>query len=172
MQYINYRENKQRGTADFPLEFHHVSPAHPQYLMSFHWHVEFEIIRILEGRFLLSLDEQELTVSKGSVIFIPAGSVHAGTPEEGCVYECIVFDINMLMNKSDSCCRQLQKIINHEVELYSVYPDTYNDIHKTVWSLFDAVSAKIQAYELIVQGALYQFFGTILSEKNITRHLP
>lgn len=165
MQYINYRETKQRGTADFPLEFHHVAPAHPQYLMSFHWHVEFEIIRILKGHLTLTLDEQELRVSKGSVIFIPAGALHAGVPGDGCVYECIVFDVNMLMNKSDSCCRQIRRIINHEVEPYSVYPDTYNNIHKIVWALFDAVSSRGSAYELVVQGTLYQFFGTILSEK-------
>ena len=47
MQYINYRENRRRGTADFPLEYYHVTASHPQYVMSFHWHVEFELIRIL-----------------------------------------------------------------------------------------------------------------------------
>ena len=43
MQYINYRENRRRGTADFPLEYYHVTASHPQYVMSFHWHVEFEL---------------------------------------------------------------------------------------------------------------------------------
>ena len=47
MQYINYRESRQRGTVDFPLEYHHVSPSHPQYEMALHWHVEFELIRVL-----------------------------------------------------------------------------------------------------------------------------
>ena len=51
MQYINYRENRRRGTADFPLEYYHVTASHPQYVMSFHWHVEFELIRILSGSF-------------------------------------------------------------------------------------------------------------------------
>ena len=164
MQYINYRENRQRGTVDFPLEFHHVSPSHPQYFMSFHWHVEFEIIRVLNGRFILTIDEQELPVSAGSVIFIPAGALHAGIPEDNCVYECIVFDMNMLMNKSDSCCKHIFKVTNHEIELFPVYPNSYNDIHKIMWTLFDSVSSRRPGFELIVQGALYQFFGTILSE--------
>ena len=34
MQYINYRENRRRGTADFPLEYYHVTASHPQYVMS------------------------------------------------------------------------------------------------------------------------------------------
>ena len=47
MHYINYRENRQRGTVDFPIELHHVTSNHPQYHMPIHWHVEYEIIRVL-----------------------------------------------------------------------------------------------------------------------------
>ena len=78
---------------DFPLEFYHVTPAHPQYLMRIHWHVEFELIRVLEGNLLLTIDEQEQLIPKNSVIFIPAGALHSGVPTDDCVYECIVFDI-------------------------------------------------------------------------------
>lgn len=78
MQYINYRESWQRGTVDFPVEYHHITPAHPQYIMSLHWHVEFEIMRIIKGTFLLSIDEEEFTVHAGSSIIVPAGALHAG----------------------------------------------------------------------------------------------
>ena len=171
MQYINYRETRQRGTADFPLEFHHVTSTHPQYLMSFHWHVEFEIIRILKGTFTLTLDEQEVCVSEGSTIFIPAGSLHAGIPSDGCIYECIVFDLNMLMNKSDTCCHLIRQILNHEIELLPVYTPSYDNIHLIAWSLFDAMATKNPGYELLVQGALYQFFGTIFS-RNYYSDMP
>ena len=71
MQYINYRESRQRGTADFPIEYHHVSPTHPQYIMALHWHVEFELIRILSGSLKLTVDEEEYTAKAGSSCFIP-----------------------------------------------------------------------------------------------------
>lgn len=164
MQYINYRESWQRGTVDFPFEYHHVTPMHPQYAMSLHWHIEFEIIRVLEGTLLLAIDEQEHTVSKGGSIFIPAGSVHSGIPD-GCTYECIVFDMNMLMNQNDSCCKLIRKIADHEVELEYVYSESYNDIHQTVWSLFDAISSKKEGYQLVVLGTLYQMIGAIFSNQ-------
>lgn len=164
MQYINYRESWQRGTVDFPVEYHHIPPSHPQYVMALHWHVEFEIIRILEGTFQLSIDEQEHTISKGSVIVIPAGVLHAGMPES-CIYECIVFDMNMLMNKNNSCQKLIRKIIDHEVELTCVYPESYNDIHQVVWSMFDATASRQEGYQLTVLGALYQMIGIIFSEK-------
>ena len=75
MQYINYRENRRRGTADFPLEYYHVTASHPQYVMSFHWHVEFELIRILSGSLTVTIDEIEFLAEAGDSIFIPAGSM-------------------------------------------------------------------------------------------------
>lgn len=164
MQYINYRESWQRGTVDFPVEYHHITPAHPQYIMSLHWHVEFEIMRIIKGTFLLSIDEEEFTVDAGSSIIVPAGALHAGTPQD-CTYECIVFDMNMLMNKNDSCRKLIRKIIDHEVELTYVFPESCNDIHQIVWSMFDAMASKKEGYQLIVLGALYQLTGSVFSEK-------
>ena len=164
MHYINYREAKKRGTLDFPVEFHHVSPTHLQHNMPLHWHVEFELIRVLEGSLLLTIDEQEQLIPKNSVIFIPAGALHSGVPSNNCVYECIVFDINMLMNKSDSCCKLIKKIIDLEIEPRSIFFEIYNDIHKIAWNLFDSLSTKLYGYELIVHGTLYQFFGAIISQ--------
>lgn len=164
MQYINYRESRKRGTADFPMEYHHVSPNHPQYNMALHWHVEFEFIRILKGSFKIIIDDQTFLVPEGSFIFIPAGALHEGVPFD-CEYDCLVFDMNMLMNKNDSCCRLLRKVINHEVEIPYVQYGSHNDFHQIVWTLFDAVSSKKDGYQLTVLGSLYQIIGIIFSEK-------
>lgn len=163
MQYINYRENRRRGTADFPLEYYHVTASHPQYVMSFHWHVEFELIRILSGSLTVTIDEIEFLAEAGDSIFIPAGSIHSGIPDD-CVYECLVFDMNMLMNKTDSCYRFLRQITDHEVSVQTHYPKICNTIHRTLWTLFDAAASKKEGYQLVVFGAMYQFFGTLFSE--------
>ena len=164
MHYTNYHESVQRGTMDFPLEFYHVTPNHPQYHMRIHWHVEFEFIRVLEGNLLLTIDEQDYNISKNSSVFIPSGSLHSAIPENSCVYDCIVMDPNMLLNKSDTCCKFIQQIINHELEIQSVYDESYDNIHRIIWSLFDALSFKPSGYQLLVQGSLYQFFGMVISE--------
>lgn len=165
MQYITYRESWQRGTADFPLEYHHVSPSHPQYIMALHWHVEFELIRILKGTLHLTIDEEEFDISTGTFAFIPAGALHAGVPND-CEYDCLVFDMNILMNKNDSCCMLIRKITDHEVNFDYVYPESCHDIHQIIWSMFDAVASKKDGYQMIVIGALYQMIGTIFSENH------
>lgn len=48
MKYINYKEERNHGTIDFPIEFYHVTPNHPRYDMSYHWHIEYELIRVLK----------------------------------------------------------------------------------------------------------------------------
>lgn len=164
MHYTNYHESKQRGTMDFPLEFYHVTQSHPQYFMRIHWHVEFEFIRVLEGNLLLTIDEQEFNIPKNSSVFIPSGALHSAIPENDCIYDCIVMDPNMLLNKSNTCCRFIQQIMNHELEIQSIYDEKYDNIHQIIWTLFDAIASKSTGYQLLVQGALYQFFGVVISQ--------
>jgi len=163
MHYTNYHESVQRGTMDFPLEFYHVTKIHPQYIMRIHWHVEFEFIRVLEGNLRLTIDDQEFNVQKDFSVFIPSGALHSAIPENNCVYDCIVMDPNMLMNKSDTCCKFVQQLINHEIEVQSIYDKKHNNIHQIIWELFDAVAFKPIGYQLLVLGSLYQFFGVIAS---------
>ena len=92
MQYWEYNEERQRGTQEFPVEFHHIDSRHPRYAMPYHWHMEFELIQILEGEFFLNLDQRELLLQKGDYALIGGSVLHGGFPRD-CVYECIVFDL-------------------------------------------------------------------------------
>lgn len=60
MHDLNHNEDRPRGTYEFPFEFHHIDHTHPRYVMSYHWHVEYEIIRILKGSLTVTLDEKVL----------------------------------------------------------------------------------------------------------------
>ena len=109
MKYMNYREEKKHGTFDFPIEFYHVGPTHPRYEMSYHWHIEYEIIRILKGEFLMTIGEEEFLARAGDIIFVKGGLLHGGIPVK-CMYECIVFNLDALMTSSPAGDRLLKKI--------------------------------------------------------------
>lgn len=68
MHDLDHNEDRPRGTYEFPFEFHHIDHTHPRYVMSYHWHVEYEIIRILEGSLTVTLDEKSFTAVKNDVI--------------------------------------------------------------------------------------------------------
>ncbi len=167
MQYLTYLERRTRGTTDFPVDYHHVSPGHPQYHMALHWHMEYELIRVLKNTFLMSLDETTIEVSEGSVVFVPSGLLHEGTPSD-CVYECIVFDMNMLISRNDSFKQLIKSIHSQELDLRHVFPPSYKDIHDIAWTLFDAITSKKPGYQMIVEGSLYLFFGTIFTNQYFT----
>jgi len=163
MHQINYYENRQRGTTDFPIEFHHVNIRHPHYTMPYHWHAEFELIRILEGSFTISVEEKVHKAVKGSIILISSGLLHSGIPHD-CIYECVVFDMNLLLKENDGNRKYLKQITNHQLVLNTYFDPSYHDIHHAVWLLFDALIDNKPGHQMIVRGSLYQIFGIILSE--------
>ena len=73
MHDLDRNEDRLRGTYDFPFEFHHIDHNHPRYVMSYHWHVEYEIIRILDGSLTVTLDEKSFTATAGDIIFVHSG---------------------------------------------------------------------------------------------------
>lgn len=158
MKINDYHENRPRGTADFPCEYHYLQPGHPRYAMPCHWHVEYELIRILTGEFFMVLNGRSLTASAGDLIILPGGMLHGGYPK-ACIYECIVFDRQMLLQP------QTAKLLS-EIHLGDVlvFPATEENrpLTEGAAALFDAMHHPSEGYRLTCLGALYRLFGAIL----------
>ncbi|CUQ16296.1 AraC family transcriptional regulator [Clostridium baratii] len=164
MKYFDYKENKQHGTFDFPIEFYHVTPNHSRYNMPYHWHTECEIIRILEGEFVLFIDEDKIVARKNDILFIHGGIFHGGLPNN-CIYECIVFDMKLLLKDNHACTKQIYDIINHNKVIAPKLPSNIKDLNTCCTSLFESMRLKNIGYEFITQGSLYYLIGTILENK-------
>lgn len=171
MHFLDYNENKQCGTYEFPFEFYHVDQQHPQYIMSYHWHIEYELIRILKGEFKNTMDEKEFIAHEGDVIFVNSGTLHAGIPF-ACVYECIVFDPNAFLKHNASCQKLIQNIIDHSILIFHHFKPNRRPIHDIIWNVFDAMRNKPYGYELIVFGELYHFFGVIYENNYYLKDAP
>ena len=159
---LDHNEDRPRGTYEFPFEFHHIDHTHPRYVMSYHWHVEYEIIRILEGSLTVTLDEKSFTAVKNDVIFVHSGILHSGIPHD-CVYQCIVFDMNTFLKNNPVCGEYIQKILHQETMLFPHFSDEHPQILNCISVLFDAMYEKDTGYELTVFGQFYHFFGLIFS---------
>lgn len=146
---------------DFPLEFYHVTQDHPRYNMDLHWHTQCEIIRIIEGEFSLILDDEKIISKASDILFIRDGVVHGGTPHN-CVYECIVFDMNLLLKKNITCTQLLTDIVNHTKIIDTVISGHNGHIDIYCKYLFNALATQEIGYELVVQGSLYSLLGMIL----------
>ena len=160
MHDLDRNEDRLRGTYDFPFEFHHIESNHPRYVMSYHWHVEYEIIRILTGSLTVTLDEKSFIAMPGDIIFVHSGILHSGIPDD-CVYQCIVFDGNFFLKNNSACAGYMQKILRQEILIYHHFSPKYPDICDAVNSLFDALWKKPVGYEMTVIGQFYHFFGLV-----------
>lgn len=162
MQNSVFHEQRLRGSFDFPVEFHYVDKYHTKYQMPFHWHTEYEFILVLEGVFKLSLDGNETQLQKGDVALIQGGTVHGGEPVD-CVYECMVVDIqNMMEIKNTS--NSLNALLSENHLLINRY-DYGSAVNSLADRMFEAMEKEYEGYELIVKGLLFQILGELIKGK-------
>lgn len=100
MHAFTHLDQTRHGTPSFPAEYYYVDSRHPRYQMPFHWHNEWEILRVLAGEFRMYLDEEEYCAHTGDIFLIRGGMLHGGTPSD-CTYECFVFDLYGLFRSMD-----------------------------------------------------------------------
>jgi AraC-like DNA-binding protein len=162
MKYLDYRENRKHGSFRFPVAWYGENPRTPRYLMTFHWHKEYEIVRVLKGTFPLSLGGYLYHISAGECIIIPSGVIHGGTPQD-CWYECVLFDPAILEVGSNHISTPLlQRIISREEipELF-VWP-AGSMIASIAGHLSEIMTSRPPGYELAAQGYFYLIFSELI----------
>lgn len=175
MKYLDYREHRKQGTFNFPIAFYHEVPHSPRYYMPYHWHHHYEIIRVISGAIHLTLDSTTRSYHAGDVVFITDGMLHGGTPDDNtCVYDCIVFDLQILAKDNHVCSKSIYDIMNHKIIINTLLSEDSAAIVPLVDNLATALSSRHTGYEFMTQGYLYQLLGIILEEhlyKEDTRDL-
>ncbi|MBE7041559.1 MAG: AraC family transcriptional regulator [Ruminococcaceae bacterium] len=156
-----YNELKQRGTEDFPIELYHIEKHHTRYEMSAHWHSEIEIVRVLAGTLNVRLNNHLYTAKENEIIFINPETVHQGTPED-CVYECIVFNPDVLPALSSGTVYFIDSLKNHEYLIQEYHTGEHDTFSQAIDALFSALANKSSGYKFKVIGALYHLFGEII----------
>ena len=165
MKYLDYKEQRQQGTFNFPIAFYHEVPHSPRYYMPYHWHRHYEIIRIISGAFHLTLNNDTRIYHEGDVIFITDGTLHGGNPQDHtCVYDCIVFDLQILLQDNHACSKNIHDIMDHKITIHNLLSERSPAVLPIVDNITLALSGKKTGYEFMTQGYLYQLIGTILEE--------
>ena len=167
MKYNELYEKKQHGSKDFPIQHYYITNAHPQYQMPLHWHREFEIIHVISGRFQLYLNNVAYTLGEGDTAFVGSGILHRGTAED-CVYECLVFDLNMLRRQHGERINVLiLPIISNDATVDCYLPAGDGEVISLIKRLLFAAQKQVNYYELAVYGLLFQLFFQLYVEGKI-----
>lgn len=160
MQVFRFQENKSRGTSDFPIAYYYIDKSHPRYQMPCHWHTECEIIHVRSGTFLARIDDEEYRVEPHDTLWVRGGALHSGIAED-CVYECVVFDLDLIQTNLGACQPFLQSLRQNLSSITPLLPHTYSGILHAVEAVIRAVRDPLAGYAFLTLGALYQFMGEI-----------
>lgn len=162
-----FHETKQHGTIEFPVEYYYEHPASPRYQMPFHWHKEWELVRIIEGSFTIHVDKEEIIANAGDIVLLRDSMMHGGMPTD-CIYDGFLFDLHGLFRNFEPVKKSLRPIYRMEL-LTQVYYEKgkYEKFHACVAELMDAYSQKhSDIKELVTLGCLSRMFTYIL-ENNL-----
>ena len=161
-------EKKQHGTPDFPAEYHYIDYSHPRYHMSFHWHKEWELIRIMKGSFSLHVDDAFFSLKAGDVILVRGGMLHGGTPED-CVYECFLFDLHGLFKNYELIKKYLRPFYRLEKLPQLLYtPQNEPEVCALAGELMSSHEESL--HELITVTSISRLFTLILQNQLYTQN--
>lgn len=158
MRYLDYREKRVHGSADFPVAYYFVDAKHPRYNMVDHWHMECELIRVKRGTLRLSLNGRTHEGRAGEVFFVHEGTLHGGIPLS-CEYECLVFDMHRLLEPNAACQKSLLPILQGSRAICPRFDENDQAVLCAVNEAMEAASSGGPGHELILLGALYRFAG-------------
>ena len=157
MHYLDYHEQIQHRTGDFPLAYYPVDEDYPRYRMPMHWHKESEIIRIHSGRMRFYLDDDELIAEAGDLLTIGGGVIHGGEPEN-CVYECIVYSPEALAPAIESCRNEMRPLLRNSIFLKNSSIETDPALKAAVERLF-STAARLEGHSIEMISAVFGFLA-------------
>lgn len=161
MHAFTHLDRTQHGTLEFPVEYYYVDRQHPRYQMPFHWHKEWEILRILDGTMDISLDNGQYALAQGDILLIRGGMLHGGDPEN-CIYECLVFDLYGIFRNIEMVKPYLRPFYRQTYLPKSFYgAGTSPEIAATVGALMGAFSKGSHCVELETVAGLSRLFSWI-----------
>lgn len=167
MNYSELHEDKKRGTFDFPIELYYVDENAPRYQMPLHWHLEYELILVLEGSFTLSLDGHSFEMQAGDSAWIADGVIHGGIPHH-CVYECVVFDLGTLLHDTPVCAKSAAEFLSSE-NGFSGLLSRGSAEAALADRIFESMETEQKGYEWTTVGLLWQLMGCLLRTERENR---
>lgn len=166
MPMSGYLEKRPPLDPTFPAEYYQVQPGHPRYEMPYHWHMEHELIRVLEGELTLTLNGEKKVCRRGGVLFIPGGCLHGGSAVSPCVYECAVYDPVMLIHHGAPCRDTLKGFVSGRCRADNL-PEG-ETVRDSVELLFRGLRQQTPAGQMMAVGGLYAFYAAMIGEGKLS----
>lgn len=167
-------EKRQHSTAFIP--YSHYECRLPMEFMNvpMHWHNEFELDYIVEGRGEFICDNDRFVAEEGDILLLPPNMLHAAYPCENhkLIFYALVFHPLLLgANNSDRCTIEcVRPIINGSMKLSVCLPSNaknYSEIKACVRRIFSCAHTNSPQMDLLLKSELLRFFWLLETDEEI-----
>ncbi len=164
MKYADFIEKKRHGSLDFPIQYYYADENIPYYVMTAHWHNEFEIIRVTSGSLKVFLNSTPYILGAGDILLISGRTLHRAEPKN-CIYECVVFDFNMLSReRNDIASKYISPICEGTAVAEPPLCREKDELYCALNSLFELMKSKELYFELNIYSTLFKILSLLYSQ--------
>ncbi|MBQ1992289.1 MAG: helix-turn-helix transcriptional regulator [Clostridia bacterium] len=148
-----------------PIRYYYVNTSDEDELSMYaHWHNEIEIQLFVKGTSTTTIDNTEVFIGEGDILFIPSQSIHFGQAETPEIeMHTVIFHAELLcpMNREESVQKYLKPFINRTAIVPYVVRTTdegYNEIKNCIMQIANLASEKPPLNQLKIMKSLYALF--------------
>lgn len=161
MKYYNQRETIPHKTKEFPLGYYFVDKHHPRYVMRHHWHTELELIHVISGSLVLTLNGREHEIGKGEFSLIPPGTIHSAIPYDS-LYECVVFDLESMVGPWKSENKYISGILSNKLDFPHIYRFPEGLPEQAMCEFFNVLKRKDDNFEISAVSCVLNIISALI----------
>lgn len=124
LQYeLHYFENP-----DYPIIFHYNHLVRDKNTVSYHWHMNIEILFVKIGIIEVEIDGTKCYASKGDIVVINSNTIHSiSSYTEDAYYYCLIIDYKFCNDLGFDTITTTFKNINTDAEMKNIYQLIINE---------------------------------------------
>lgn len=167
-------ENRRHSSTLVPFSYYKC--LIPEYFSSvpLHWHSEFEINYIIEGKGRFICGDKKFTSEQGDIIIIPPDMLHSIYPYDDFKqrYDTLVFSAGMLgLNENDRCSVEyIRPLISGEYSAFvriSKSHRYYNELKTTTENIFSCARGNSAGLDMLLKSELLRLFWLLTENGDI-----
>lgn len=167
-------ENRRHSSPLVPFSYYKC--LIPKYFSSvpMHWHSEFEINYILEGRIKFICGDETIIAEQGDILIVPPNMLHAVFPYDEFEqrYDTLVFSAEILgANENDRCSIEcVRPIVVGEYSVAVRISHThqyYNELKTTIENVFSCARGDSARLDMLLKSELLRFFWLLIDNGDI-----
>lgn len=117
-----YYEHHHFPDPGFPLIFHYNNLKNGSFEVLSHWHINIELLYIIEGTALISSNAQKITANPGDIVVVNSNFLHSiKSVSDECSYYCLIIDKDHCDSLGFNTTNNLFKVITDHKEIQNIY---------------------------------------------------